>query len=117
MQRVAPRIGRAIEICDGHFAYHRKTDQIAAEQALDGIYVLRTSLPAERLACADIVRAYKDLQHVEQAFTVIKGPELQIRPIHHRLEHPRPRARGHVHARALPRTPPPPRLEATDLPR
>jgi hypothetical protein len=82
-----------IEISDGHFAYQRKTEQIAAEQALDGIYVLRTSLAAERLDCADIVRAYKDLQHVEQAFAVLKGPELQIRPIHHRLEH---RVRAHV---------------------
>jgi Transposase DDE domain len=82
-----------IEISDGHFAYQRKTEQIAAEQALDGIYVLRTSLATERLDCADVVRAYKDLQHVEQAFAVLKGPELQIRPIHHRLEH---RVRAHV---------------------
>jgi transposase len=82
-----------VEISDGHFAYQRKTGQIAAEQALDGIYVLRTSLAAERLDCADVVRAYKDLQHVEQAFAVLKGPELQIRPIHHRLEH---RVRAHV---------------------
>jgi hypothetical protein len=82
-----------IEISDGHFAYRRKTDQIAAEQALDGIYVLRTSLGAARLDSADVVRAYKDLQHVEQAFRVLKGPELEIRPIHHRREH---RVRAHV---------------------
>jgi hypothetical protein len=82
-----------LEISDGHFAFGRKTDQIAAEQALDGIYVLRTSLAAERLDSAEIVRAYKDLQHVERAFRVLKGPELEIRPIHHRLEH---RVRAHV---------------------
>jgi hypothetical protein len=82
-----------LEISDGHFTYRRKTDQINAEQALDGIYVLRTSLAAARLDSADVVRAYKDLQHVEQAFRVLKGPELEIRPIHHRLEH---RVRAHV---------------------
>jgi Transposase len=82
-----------LEISDGHFAYDRKTDQINAEQALDGIYVLRTSVAADQLDTADVVRAYKDLQHVEQAFRVLKGPELQIRPIHHRLEH---RVRAHV---------------------
>jgi hypothetical protein len=82
-----------IEISDGHFAYHRKTDQITAEQALDGIYVLRTTVPAERLDSADVVRAYKDLQHVERAFRALKGPELEIRPIHHHLAH---RVRAHV---------------------
>ncbi len=87
-----------IEITDGHFTYRRKTDQIQAEQALDGIYVLRTSVAAGRLDSADVVRAYKDLQHVEQAFRVLKGPELQIRPIHHRLEH---RVRAHVFSAML----------------
>jgi len=82
-----------IEISDGHLAYRRKTDQITAEQALDGIYVLRTTVPAERLDSADVVRAYKDLQHVERAFRALKGPELQIRPIHHHLAH---RVRAHV---------------------
>lgn len=82
-----------LEIADGHFAYRRKSDQINSEQALDGIYVLRTSLPADRLDSAEVVRAYKDLQHVEQAFRVLKGPELEVRPIHHRLEH---RVRAHV---------------------
>ena len=82
-----------LEIADGHFAYRRKTEQIDSEQALDGIYVLRTSVAAERLDSAEVVRAYKDLQHVEQAFRVLKGPELEVRPIHHRLEH---RVRAHV---------------------
>jgi len=82
-----------LEIADGHFSFARKTGQIAHEAALDGIYVLRTSLAAERLDGTEIVRAYKDLQHVERAFRVLKGPELQIRPIHHRLES---RVRAHV---------------------
>jgi hypothetical protein len=82
-----------LEITDGHFSYRRKTDQINAEAALDGIYVLRTTVAIERLDSAEVVRAYKDLQHVEQAFRVLKGPELQIRPIHHRREH---RVRAHV---------------------
>jgi hypothetical protein len=82
-----------LDITDAHFSFSRKTDQIAAEQALDGIYVLRTSVTSERLDSAEIVRAYKDLQHVEQAFRVLKGPELEIRPIHHRLER---RVRAHV---------------------
>ena len=83
----------ALEISDGHFAYRRNGDQIAAEQALDGIYILRTSVADDQLDTAEVVRAYKDLQHVEQAFRVLKGPELEIRPIHHRLEH---RVRAHV---------------------
>lgn len=82
-----------IEIADGHFAYRRKTEQITAEAALDGIYVLRTTVAVERLDSPDVVRAYKNLQHVEQAFRVLKGPELEIRPIHHRLEH---RVRAHI---------------------
>ncbi|MCA1701601.1 MAG: transposase, partial [Actinobacteria bacterium] len=80
-------------MADGHFAYRRKTDQIAEEAALDGIYVLRTSVAAERLAAPDVVRAYKQLKEVERDFRALKGPELEIRPIHHRLEH---RVRAHV---------------------
>ncbi|HYN91610.1 MAG TPA: IS1634 family transposase [Thermoleophilaceae bacterium] len=82
-----------IEITDGHFAYRRKPEQITAEAALDGIYILRTTVAADQLDTAEIVRAYKDLQHVEQAFRVLKGPELEVRPIHHRLEH---RVRAHI---------------------
>lgn len=82
-----------IEITDGHFAYQRKTEQITAEAALDGIYILRTTVAADQLDTAEVVRAYKDLQHVEQAFRVLKGPELEVRPIHHRLEH---RVRAHI---------------------
>jgi hypothetical protein len=83
----------ALEISDGRFAYQRKTDQIAEEAALDGIYVLRTSVAAEHLDGADVVRAYKQLKEVERDFRVLKGRELEIRPIHHRLEQ---RVRAHV---------------------
>jgi hypothetical protein len=83
----------ALEITDGRFTFARKTDQIAEEAALDGIYILRTSLGAERLSAPDVVRAYKQLKEVERDFRALKGPELEIRPIHHRLEH---RVRAHV---------------------
>ncbi len=83
----------ALEIADARFDYQRKNEQIAAEAALDGIYVLRTSLAAGRLDTADVVRAYKQLKEVERDFRTLKGRELEIRPIHHRLEQ---RVRAHV---------------------
>jgi hypothetical protein len=83
----------AITITDTSFSYQRKTDQIAAEAALDGFYVLRTSVDAQTLATGEVVRAYKSLEQVERAFGTFKGPELEIRPIHHRLED---RVRAHV---------------------
>jgi hypothetical protein len=82
-----------LDITDGRLAYRRDTDRIAEEAALDGIYVLRTSVAGERLDAPDVVRAYKQLKEVERDFRVLKGPELEIRPIHHRLEH---RVRAHV---------------------
>jgi len=82
-----------VQIADTSLTYQRKTDQIAAEAALDGFYVLRTSVPAQTLPSADVVRAYKGLEEVERAFGTFKGPELEIRPIHHRLED---RVRAHV---------------------
>jgi hypothetical protein len=82
-----------IQITDTSFSFARKTDQIKAEAAPDGIYVLRTSVAANTLATDDVVRAYKGLEQVERAFGTFKGPELQIRPIHHRLED---RVRAHV---------------------
>jgi transposase len=78
---------------DDRFEFSRKHDQISAEAALDGIYVLRTSVAADALPAADVVRSYKQLAHVERAFKTFKGPELEIRPIHHRLED---RVRAHV---------------------
>jgi hypothetical protein len=82
-----------VEITDTTFAFARKTDQIAAEAALDGIYVLRTNLGPTDLGMSEVVRSYKSLERVEDAFRTLKGPELEIRPIHHRLED---RVRAHV---------------------
>ena len=97
---VGPALGRyrmkkhfEIQISDTSFSFKRKADQIEAEADLDGFYVLRTSVPAGELPTADVVRAYKGLEQVERAFGTFKGPELEIRPIHHRLED---RVRAHV---------------------
>ncbi len=83
----------ALEISDERFTFARKSEQIAAEAALDGIYILRTSLTEQELAAADVVRSYKQLAQVERGFRTLKGPELEIRPVHHRLED---RVRAHV---------------------
>ena len=82
-----------LAITDTTFTYERKHEQITAEAALDGFYILRTGLSAETLAEADVVRAYKNLEQAERAFGSFKGPDLQIRPIHHHLED---RVRAHV---------------------
>ena len=82
-----------IEITDTTFTYTRDTAGIAEEAALDGFYILRTSLTEADLPPIDVVRAYKNLEQAERAFGSLKGPELQIRPIHHRLED---RVRAHV---------------------
>jgi hypothetical protein len=82
-----------VKITDTAFTYERKSEPIEAEAALDGIYVLRTSVPDSELESGEVVRSYKQLKHAERAFRTFKGPELQIRPIHHRLED---RVRAHV---------------------
>jgi hypothetical protein len=82
-----------LEIADDRFAYRRKQDKIAEEAALDGIYVLRTSVPSAELPAADVVRSYKALAQAERAFRTLKGPELELRPIHHHLDE---RVRAHV---------------------
>jgi hypothetical protein len=82
-----------ITITDTTFTYSRKSEGIAAEAALDGFYILRTSLTQDDLPSGDVVRADKNLEQAERAFGSIKGPDLQIRPIHHRLED---RVRAHV---------------------
>ncbi len=81
-----------VEITDTGFAFARKQDQIAAEAALDGIYVLRTSVNEAQLSAPEVVRAYKQLKEVERAFRTLKGP-LELRPIHHHLED---RVKAHV---------------------
>jgi len=82
-----------VQITDTTFTYQRKAHEISTEAALDGFYILRTSLPAEKLATEDVVRAYKNLEQAERAFGSIKGPDLQIRPIHHHLAD---RVKAHV---------------------
>jgi transposase len=79
-------------IADGVFAYERKTDQINQEAALDGLYAIRTTLPADTLAAPAAVRAYKQLKMAERAFRTMKDT-IEIRPIHHHLE---TRVRAHV---------------------
>ena len=83
----------ALEIGDTTFTFSRILDKIAAEAALDGIYVIRTSLPETRLSAPDCVRGYKSLSKVERAFRTLKSVDLRIRPIHHRLAD---RVRAHL---------------------
>ena len=83
-----------LTITDGNLEWSRKETEIQNEEQLDGIYVIRTSEPAERLTAADGVRSYKRLTLVEQAFRCLKGIDLLVRPIHHhvadrvRAQHP-----------------------------
>jgi hypothetical protein len=81
-----------LTIADGAFAYARKTEQINSEAALDGLYAIRTTLSADRLAAPAAVRAYKQLKMAERAFGTMKNT-IEIRPIHHHLE---TRVRAHV---------------------
>jgi transposase len=83
----------ALDIRDGHLSFVRRTDQIEAEARLDGIYVIRTSMPAEHLDAAEAVQAYKDLSRVERAFRSMKTVDLDIRPIRHWTAE---RVRAHV---------------------
>jgi DDE family transposase len=82
----------ALQIADGVFAYARKTEQINSEAALDGLYAIRTTLPAQTLAAPAAVRAYKQLKMAERAFATLKDT-IEIRPIHHHLE---TRVRAHI---------------------
>jgi hypothetical protein len=75
-----------LTIDDGRFAFTRNETSITREEALDGIYVIRTSEPAERLSPEDTVRSYKRLAQVERVFKTFKGIELLVRPIWHRTE-------------------------------
>jgi hypothetical protein len=73
-------------ITDTGFTYHRNQAAIDAEAAIDGIYVIRTSVEAVALNPAEVVEAYKDLANIERDFRSIKTDDLQVRPIRHRLE-------------------------------
>ena len=83
----------ALDIRDRHLSFERRIDQIAQEARLDGIYVIRTSMPAEHLDAAETVQAYKDLSRVERAFRCLKTSDLEIRPIRHWTAQ---RVRAHV---------------------
>jgi hypothetical protein len=81
------------DVTDTTFTYRRDQARIDAEAALDGIYVLRTSVPAEGLDPAAVVHSYKNLANVERDFRIIKSDDLDLRPIHHRLDD---RVKAHV---------------------
>src|ERR1700737_3688722 len=82
-----------LSITDAEFTYHRDQAAIDAEAALDGIYVLRTSVDADALDPAAVVEGYKKLANVKRAFRIIKSDDLDLRPIHHHLDD---RVKAHV---------------------
>jgi hypothetical protein len=82
-----------LEITEESFTYHRDQAGIAAEAALDGIYVIRTSVPTETFDAPSVVTAYKNLAHVERDFRIVKADDLDLRPIRHYLTD---RVRAHV---------------------
>ena len=101
---IALRVGRVVgrfhmakhfelSITDTSLTFQRKTEAIEAEAALDGLYVIRTSLPAAQLDANATVAAYKSLAHVERAFRTIKTVDLNVRPVFHYNES---RVRAHV---------------------
>ena len=82
-----------LTITDTSLAVERRQDQIDAEAALDGFYVLRTPVPASDLDAPAVVSAYKNLKYVERDFRSIKADDLDLRPVYHHLEE---RVRSHV---------------------
>jgi Transposase DDE domain len=103
-EKIGIRIGRVLgrfkmgkhfrlQITPDAFTFERDLEAIRQEAALDGIYVIRTSVPQETLPAAGTVEAYKNLSRVERAFRSCKTVDLQVRPIHHRRED---RVRAHV---------------------
>jgi transposase len=82
-----------VQVAQGSLSWHRDQAKIDAEAALDGIYVIRTSVPAKTLDAPATVAAYKNLAFVERDFSHIKADDLDLRPIWHRLQD---RVRGHV---------------------
>ncbi len=102
--RIAMRVGKVLgrfkmgkhfrlQIARQSFRYARHAERIAAEAALDGIYVIRTSVARQTLGPEDTVRAYKQLSTIERAFRSLKSVDLKVRPIHH---HKADRVRAHV---------------------
>jgi transposase len=103
-ETIGVRVGRVVnkykmakhihlDIQDDAFEYRVVVESVKAERALDGLYVIRTSLAEERLSAEDAVRRYKDLSQVERAFRSLKSIDLKIRPIYHHLER---RVRAHI---------------------
>jgi transposase len=88
-------MGKHIElsITDDSFTWRRREDHIAQEAALDGLYVIRTSVSAQQLGAAQAVAAYKSLSHVERAFRSMKTVDLHVRPVFH---YSAQRVRAHV---------------------
>ncbi len=82
-----------LDIQDNGFSFAINEEKVAAEAALDGIYVIRTSTDKERMSADEAVRSYKSLSQVERAFRTIKTIDLKVRPIHHYLEQ---RVRAHI---------------------
>jgi hypothetical protein len=82
-----------IDIKEGLLKFERREQNIRREAELDGIYVVRTSEPVGRLSSQDVVRSYKQLTLVEWLFRCLKGIDLLVRPLRHRLEE---RVRAHI---------------------
>ena len=89
--KVAKHFDLVIE--DGTLRWARNAESIRAESALDGIYIIRTSVPSERMDGPECVRSYKALANVERAFRSLKTVDLKVRPIHHRTAD---RVRAHI---------------------
>ncbi|MGA7876949.1 MAG: IS1634 family transposase [Desulfoferrobacter sp.] len=94
--RIGLRVGKVVnrykvgkhfhlDIQEEGFSYRRNQASISKEASLDGIYVVRTTVPAKKLEAEEVVSTYKSLSHVEQAFRSYKSVDLKVRPIHHRL--------------------------------
>ena len=101
---IGVRVGKVIDhykvakhlitaITDDTFTYRRDQDKIAAEEQLDGLYIVRSNVEPNQFDATQTVRAYKDLAKVERAFRSLKSVDLKVRPLHHRRAD---RVRAHV---------------------
>lgn len=102
--KIGVRIGKVInkykvgkhfelDIRDDYFDFEINQEKVQAEATLDGIYIVRTSLPKERMGADETVRSYKQLSKVERAFRSFKTVDLMVRPIRHRTEN---RVKAHI---------------------
>ena len=103
-EKIGVRVGKVVNkykvgkhfqlvIEEGQFSYHLLPEKVAEEAAMDGLYVIRTSLSKTRMTGEDAVRSYKRLSNVERAFRSLKGIDLKVRPIYHHLDD---RVRVHI---------------------